>query len=230
MNFKKTIILCLSLLVIAGCAVSGTFAFPNLLEKILPANEVGEETVAELKISLDIQWDPKAQMLPGLPLKKEVSISNSDESPESVYVWYTCTLPSAMFTPDNLASSPMTGSFKNNTGWMNCYKGYDGAAYKLSDDGKLVEFTCLYSNPVPPGGSTEISLESVTLDYRIDRDENGFSWVENSVSTPLGYSEDTVKMAFKAYAISVEEFSGVEEAYETFEHADENTPTAVATN
>lgn len=229
MSFKKTLALCLSLIVLGCCAITGTLAFPSFLTRNGGDDREGKTDLPSVEVLLNIQWDPEAQMLPGIPLKKEVSLANSKDSADSIYVWYTCKLPSAMFTPDSIATSPITASFWEDTKWwQNCAPVYEGgAAYKLSDDGKYVEFTCLYTKPLEPGVETDVSLESVTLDYRIDRDGDAYFWIaDNGVATPLNYSGNTIEMRFNAYAIAQTGFKSVEEAYHN--PSDESQVTAEA--
>lgn len=229
MSFKKTLALCLSLIVLGCCAITGTLAFPSFLTRNGGDDGEGKTDLPSVKVLLDIQQDSEAQMFPGIPLKKEVSLANSQDSDESIYVWYTCKLPSAMYTPDSIATSPITGSFKANTRWQNCAPVYEGgAAYKLSDDGEYVEFTCLYPDALAPGAKTDVSLESVTLDCRIDHDGDAYFWIaDNGVATPLNYSGNTVEMRFNAYAISTKGFESVVKAYD-FYYNPSATPQATA--
>lgn len=215
MSFKKTLALCLGLVILGCCAITGTLAFPSFLTRNGGNDREGKTDLPSVEVLLNIQWDPEAQMLPGIPFQKEVSLANSLDSDDSIYAWYTCKLPSAMFTPDSIATSPITGSFREDTKWQNCAPVNEGgAAYKLSDDGEYVEFTCLYPDPLKPGDKTDVSLESVTLDYHIDRERNAYFWIaDNGVAMPLNYSGNTIEMRFNAYAIAETGFKSVEEAY-----------------
>lgn len=225
MSFKKTLALCLSLLILAGCAVTGTLAFPNFLSKILPAAEETERETPTPKVDIELEIAKTADgvlMYPGRPFPKKVTITNTAASTEKVYVWYTYTVPKALVQPADprITGQPLTGTF-NATNWLNNWK---------VDVGETeIEYTCLYTLPLAPDTSIQASLESVTLDVHIDREPDGtFVWWENGVCIPVGYKGNEVRIPFKAYAISTTEFNGVEAAYNGYYSNQNDTTTAEA--
>lgn len=220
MSFKKTLALCLSLLILGGCAITGTLAFPNFLSDSPAQDQNPPEQV--LQIALKIEEDENALLVPAVPFTKKVSIENKVDSTESAYVWYTYAVPEALLGEDG--KRPLTVQLSND-GWEYLEEGnrifHNGMDY--------VQFTCLYTSALEPNEVTMVGMESATLDARVGRDENGnYIWVENGISTPIGYNEDTIEIPFHAYAIGVESFENVTEAYNAY-NSNISSPTAEAT-
>lgn len=219
MSFKKTLALCLSLLILGGCAITGTLAFPSFLS----ADPAPEQQMQKLEIKLNVVEEKEAFLVPAVPFKKAVSISSTENSNVNAYVWYTYAVPKALL--GEVGKCPLTRQFATDTGWK---YGAEGKEIPY-DDMEYVEFTCLYEKPLEPKNSTGVSMQSVTLDARISRDENGnYVWVEDGKSETIGYKEDTIEIPFHAYAIVATGFDSVDAAYVAYNN-NSNSPTAEAT-
>lgn len=187
-------------------------------------------TSGKVDITLNEVFDEEtAQLIPGVDIQKDVTISLSDDSVES-YVWYTYAIPAALDSDDasqNIVHINHAG--RNWLGYQNDEKYWaDGQTEATPDDqcwivdyevkndveidGVLYNvYTVLYNGTLEAGEETTIGMTKVYCDTKVDFDnETGKYTIKGE---EIGYDLNNVKIIVTAYGIQAATFENVEEAY-----------------
>ena len=198
-------------------------------------------TSGKVDITLNEVFDEEnAQLIPGVDIQKDVTISLSEDSVES-YVWYTYAIPAVLDDANNQAFNNIihvNHAGRNWLGYQNNQKYWaDGQTTATPEDQcwkvdafvtKGVEidgviynvYTHLYNGVLAPEATTTTCLSNVYLDPHVDIDPAGnLFWVEKGVATAIDWNikdDGAPNVYVSAYAIQEEGFATVEEAYAAY--------------
>lgn len=192
---KKVLSVLLVVTITAGVAITGTLAY--LTDRDSEANVF---TVGDVSIDLDEDFEQGSELIPGVDIEKEATITNTGKN--DAYVWMTLAIPSVLDVPeaasDNVIHWNVPGAFWDayynqekyiNSAIENGYlpEGSTGVAadktwnvddavamYKTTiDEVEYNVYTLLYNSAIKPGETTNIGLNKVYMDDHIDIDPNG---------------------------------------------------------
>lgn len=192
---KKIISLLLVVSLTAAIAIGGTLAY--LTDRDSEANVF---TVGNVEIDLNEDFEQGAELIPGVKIEKEATITNTGIN--DAYVWMTLAVPTKLDNADSASDNVLhwnvPGAF-----WDNYYTtqkyidsaiangylpadstgvdasktwdvGTDVPMYKTTIDGvEYNVYTLLYNSAIKPGETTNIGLSEVYLDDHIDIDPEG---------------------------------------------------------
>ena len=219
---KKLLTLCLSLLLIATMAISGTIAFLTDSEE-----KINVFTVGNVDITLEEEFDQiegGVPLTPGVTVKKKPYIKNVGAN--SAWVWLTYAIPAEIVESDKEKDFIHINVPEGHEDeWMDPVFDKEQTPYEDSEGNKYYIATMLRKESLAPEAQTGFAFESVYLDNHIDRNPDydssvdgsaKYCYVENGVVTPVNGLNDTVNIVVKAYAIQTDEFTTVEEAYAAY--------------
>jgi predicted ribosomally synthesized peptide with SipW-like signal peptide len=187
----------------------------------------------KVDITLNEVFDKEtAQLIPGVDIEKDVTISLSADSVES-YVWYTYAIPAVL---DNANASlnivHVNHAGRNWLGYQNDQKywaeGQTEATpedqcwivdYKVEKDveidGVLYNvYTVLYNGTLEAGEETTIGMTKVYCDTKVDFDNESGEYTING--QPIGFDLNNVKIIVTAYGIQAATFDDVYAAYDAY--------------
>lgn len=206
-NLKKILALALVVAITATASIAGTLAY--LTDRDSKANVF---TVGDVQIELNDSFEQGSQLVPGVVVEKEASITNTGKN--DAWVWLTLAVPTAF----NDAAKPiLTLSTATDQTWLK-----DAVMVGTDEiNGKeYAVYTMLYNEVLAPKATTSLGLTEVTMDTHIDIDPEGtMHWVENGTTTELDWNinEDGNPVVYvSAYAIQTEGFDNVEDAYKAY--------------
>jgi predicted ribosomally synthesized peptide with SipW-like signal peptide len=225
---KKIIALCLVAVIAVTALASITLAyFTDTDEK------TNNFTAGKVDITLNEVFDEEtAQLIPGVDIQKEVTISLSADSVES-YVWYTYAIPAVLDNDDatyNVIHVNHAG--RNWLGYQNDQKYWaDGQTEATPEDQcwivdyevkKGVEidgvlynvYTGLYNGTLEAGEVTTVGLTKVYCDTKVDFDNVTGKYTINGQE--IGYDLNNVRIIVTAYGIQAATFEDVKEAYAAY--------------
>lgn len=216
-NLKKTI--AMVLVIALCCAVSVGLTVAYLTDRDSVANVF---TVGDVEIKLDEAFDQGSNLVPGVVIQKEPTITNTGDN--DAWVWATIAIPAELDNDDaskNVIHFNYDKDYVNDTmwtwtddqGWMISEMEIEGVMYNV--------YTVLYQTALVPGAVTEPVMTRVYMDTNVDIDPNG-DWyvVENGNTTKLEWNseEDGSPVIYvSAYAIQAEGFATVQEAYAAYQ-------------
>ena len=198
---KKIIAWLLVITLSAGVAIGGTLAY--LTDRDSEANVF---TVGDVEIDLTEDFQQGAELVPGVEIKKEPTVSNV--GPNDAWVWTTVAVPA-----DLAEVVDFTGK---GDGWKDWTKGDE----TVEINGKnYVLYTILHKDALAVGEETNPLFTTVALNSAVDIDPEG-NWyaVEAGKAESLGWTNDDGNPVIyvSAYAIQTEGFASVEEAYAAY--------------
>ncbi len=205
-NLKKILALALVVAITATASIAGTLAY--LTDRDSKANVF---TVGDVQIELNDTFEQGSQLVPGVVIEKEASITNTGKN--DAWVWLTLAVPTAFDNAQNPFLNLTTGNAADWTELAN-------PTTETIDGKEYVVYTLLYNELVKPDETTSMGLTTVGLDSHVDVDPEGNAyWVEAGVATDLGWNinEESAPVVYVgAYAIQSEGFTTVEEAYAAY--------------
>ena len=220
---KKVIAWLLIIATTAAITVGGTLAY--LTDRDSEANVF---TVGDVKIDLNEDFQQGAELIPGVDIKKEATITNTGKN--DAYVWLTVLLPVEM--GPYTAPSDMTAS-NNVVHWNypaeaaeNMSIKFNPTPVEVDTDGdgvveKYYQTDLLWKNIVKPGETTGTMMNKVYMDTHVDIDPDGnMHWVVGGETTDLNWNvneKGNPVIYVSAYAIQTEGFDTVEAAYEAYQ-------------
>ena len=220
------LVACLALVAIAGASLAYFTDTDNATNSF---------TSGKVDIKLNEVFDEEnAQLIPGVDIQKDVTISLSDDSVES-YVWYTYAIPSALDNADNQAINNIihvNHAGRNWLGYQNNEKYWaDGQTSATPEDqcwiidNVVIEqkeidgitynvYVVLYNGTLEAGEETTIGMTKVYCDTKVDFDnETGKYTIKGQ---EIGFDLNNVKIIVTAYGIQAATFDTVQEAYAAY--------------
>lgn len=192
----------------------------------------------KVDITLNEVFDEEtAQLIPGVDIQKDVTISLSEDSVES-YVWYTYAIPAAIDNADgdaslniihvNHAGRNWLGYQENEKYWAQgqtsatpedqCWIIDNKVIEQIEVDGVLYNvYAVLYNGTL--GGEngiyeTTIGMTKVYCDTKVDFDNETGKYTINGEE--IGFDLNNVKIIVTAYGIQAATFGSVQEAYAAY--------------
>ena len=218
------IVACLALVAIAGASLA-YFTDTDDATNVFTSGKVD--------ITLNEVFDEEsAQLVPGVDIQKDVTISLSQDSVES-YVWYTYAIPAVLDSDDaskniihiNHAGRNWLGYQNNEKYWAEgqtsatpedqCWIVDYEVEKNVDIDGILYNvYTVLYNGTLLAGEETTIGMTKVYCDTKVDYDnEKG---VYTLYGEDIGFDLNNVKIIVTAYGIQAATFENVEDAYNAY--------------
>lgn len=239
-KFKKAALTAASYVSVAALAIGGTVAY--LTDRSTATNPF---TMGDVEIELNEDFVDGSQLMPGVDIKKEATITNTGKN--DAYVWMTIAIPSALeggsleASSDNILHWNQPGAFwegyhdKENYIKSAIDAGYlpegstgvdktqtwdhslAGETIAINGESYYVT-TLLYNGILSEGEETTLGLSKVYLDTHVDYNVNDgkYYWVENGNATLINYDLSKTKIYVDAYAVQAEGFDSVEDAYAAY--------------
>lgn len=220
MKLNRKWLMVIALVLSLTMATAGTLAYLTDRD-----TEVNVFTMGNVDIDLNEEFEPGAELIPGLDVKKEPTITNV--GPNDAWVWATIAIPSALdnddasanvvhfnMSKDSVAEGKWTWWAKDSrTEWLKQYDvEYDGVNYNV--------FTVLYQTALKKGDTTEPVIYKVYMDPHVDVAPDGqLHHVENGEVTELDWNindEGNPKIYVSAYAMQTDSFDDVYAAYAAY--------------
>lgn len=190
-------------------------------------------TSGKVDITLNEEFDEEnAQLIPGVDIQKDVTISLSEDSVES-YVWYTYAIPAVLDSDDasknivhiNHAGRNWLGYQNNEKYWVEgqteatpedqCWIVDYEVEKNVEIDGVLYNvYTVLYNGTIAAGEETTIGMTKVYCDTKVDYDNETGKYTINGQD--IGFDLNNVKIIVTAYGIQAATFETVQDAYEAY--------------
>jgi len=208
MKMKRTLILCLTLIICAALTIGSTLAYLTDTD-----SQVNVFTMGNVDISLQEAFDAEtAKLYPGVTIEKKVWIKN--EGKTNAYVWYTFAVPAAM---DNaLALEYAFNKGEGGDKWITADYAPVVKNYVDPLTGEMCNvYTVLYNDILLPENVTPYSLESVTLSEHVDYHNKQFGVVKNGAFEPIDWTpvDNKLNVTVNAYAIQQDGFETLKDAY-----------------
>ena len=218
------LVACLAMIAIAGASLA-YFTDKDEATNIFTSGKVD--------ITLNEVFDATtAQLIPGVDIEKDVTISLSDDSVET-YVWYTYAIPAVLDNDDasknvihvNHAGRNWLGYQDNQRYWADgqttatpadqCWIVDYEVKKNVEIDGVLYNvYTVLYNGTLEAGEETTIGMTKVYCDTKVDfNNETGKYTIKGQ---EIGYDLNNVKIIVTAYGIQAATFETVQEAYAAY--------------
>lgn len=233
---KKIVVLaivaCLALTAIAGASLA-YFTDTEEAENVFTSGKVD--------ITLNEVFDEDtAQLIPGVDIEKDVTITLSEDSVES-YVWYTYAIPSALDNDDasknivhvNHAGRNWLAYRENSKYWAEgqteatpedqCWiVDYEVKKNVVIDQVEYNVYTALYNGTLEAGEETTVGMTKVYCDTKVDYDNATGKYT--LYGEDIGFDLNNVKIIVTAYAIQAATFEDVEAAYAAYNAQMESIP------
>ncbi|MBQ7969237.1 MAG: hypothetical protein IJ292_05380 [Clostridia bacterium] len=228
------LVACLALMAIAGASLA-YFTDTDDATNVFTSGKVD--------ITLNEVFDEeKAQLIPGVDIQKDVTISLSDDSVES-YVWYTYAIPAVLDDANDQAFNNIihvNHAGRNWLGYQNDEKYWaegqtaatpedqcwiiDNVVIELKEiDGVLYNvYVVLYNGTLDAGEKTTIGMTNVYCDTKVDFDNKTGKYTINGQD--IGFDLNNVKIIVTAYGIQAATFNTVQEAYAAYNAQLEDIP------
>ena len=230
------LVVCLALVAIAGASLAyftDTHDATNVF------------TSGKVDITLNEVFDAQtAQLLPGVDIQKDVTISLSEDSVES-YVWYTYAIPAILDSEDaskniihvNHAGRNWLGYQNDKKYWTEgqteatpedqCWIIDNEVIEQITVEGVLYNvYVVLYNGTLEAGEETTIGMTKVYCDTKVDYDNEKGVYTINGKD--IGFDLNEVKIIVTAYGIQAATFADVAAAYAAYNaQADEIAALAV---
>ena len=222
---KKTLILCVSMVMALALGLGGTLAY--LTDRDAQTNIF---SVGNVNIELTEDFQMGAKLIPGVDITKDVTVKNIGDT--DAWVWVTIAIPSALDDEDAAYNNVIHFNYTKDSVsegkwvWLTDDNG-DFAVTKVTglgegDPNEYNVYTVLYQTPLKPGEMTEYSaMKKVYLDYHIDIAPDGQMYhVQNGVAEKIDWNvniEGAPIMYVAAYAMQYDGFEdGVMAAYDAY--------------
>ena len=220
------LIACMAVIAIAGASLA---YFSDTDEAI------NAFTSGKVDITLNEVFDEEtAQLIPGVNIQKDVTISLSDDSVET-YVWYTYAIPAAIDDANgeainnvihvNHAGRNWLGYQNNQKYWADGQTEATPAAQCWIIDNEVIEqievdgilynvYAVLYNGTLKAGEETTIGMTKVYCDTKVDYNNETGKYTINGQE--IGFDLNNVKIIVTAYGIQAATFHSVQEAYAAY--------------
>lgn len=218
------LVACLAIVAIAGASLA-YFTDTD--------DATNEFTSGKVDITLNEVFDKEtAQLIPGVDIQKDVTISLSEDSVES-YVWYTYAIPAVLDDADasknivhvNHAGRNWLGYQNNQKYWVDgqteatpedqCWIIDNEVIEQIEVDGVLYNvYVVLYNGTLEAGEETTIGMTKVYCDTKVDFDNETGKYTINGED--IGFDLNNVKIIVTAYGIQAATFGSVQEAYAAY--------------
>lgn len=215
MKLKNVFLMGLSFVLVAAIAIGGTLAYLTDRD-----SEVNTFTVGDVAIDLTEEFEQGAELVPGVRIQKEATITNTGDN--DAWVWMTLAVPAVLDDENTALGSAnvlhwnMPGCFWNGyhdddkyiqSGIKDGYLPADstGVADEDSwintneiigketiDEVEYNVYAFLYKGAIVPGETTNVGLSKVFLDENVDINTDG-QWytVENGTATKINWNSNT---------------------------------------
>jgi len=192
-------------------------------------------TSGKVDITLNEEFDEEtAQLIPGVDIQKDVTISLSEDSVES-YVWYTYAIPAVVDNADGDASLNIIHVNHAGRNWLgyqddekyweegqntatpaeNCWIIDNKVIDTIEVDGVLYNvYVVLYNGTLTAGEETTIGMTKVYCDTKVDFDNETGKYTVNGQD--IGFDLNNVKIIVTAYGIQAATFDSVQDAYAAY--------------
>ncbi len=192
-------------------------------------------TSGKIDITLNEVFDEEnAQLIPGVDIQKDVTITLSDDSVES-YVWYTYAIPAAIDDANNQAFNNIihvNHAGRNWLGYQHNKKYWEEGQTEATPedqcwiiDNKVIEqieidgilynvYVVLYNGTLESGEKTTIGMTKVYCDPKVDYNNETGKYTINGQA--IGFDLNKVKIIVTAYGIQAATFETVQEAYAAY--------------
>ena len=211
---KKILLTAVSVVLVAALAIAGTLAF--FTDRDAKTNVF---TVGNVDITLNDDFVQGSQLIPGVDIKKDVTVTNTGKN--DAWVWVEIAIPQALDdatdASKNIVHFNMTSesldvwTWTKDDAWMIDTATIDTVEYNV--------YTVAYKNVLKASETTAHSaMYKVYLDTHVDIDPEGnLYWVENGNTQDLKWNVNTMpKMHVSAYAIQEENFDDVYAAMDAY--------------
>ena len=195
---KKNLILILCIVATLALTLGTTLAYLTDSD-----TKVNTFTVGNVDITVDEEFEDNAPLAPGATVDKLARLTNSGAT--AAWVWMTVAVPADV-------DPYITLNWADGVTLTNA----DGETMTGDDGEEYVVYTILVDEQLAAGASTEYMLESVTLSELVDYQDNEYVAVEDGVVTPIGSDLSELDVIVSGYAVQIEGFDTVEEAYEAY--------------
>lgn len=221
-----SMVACLALVAIAGASLA-YFTDTDEATNVFTSGKVD--------ITLNEVFDEEnAQLIPGVKIQKDVTISLSDDSVES-YVWYTYAIPAVLDNANDQAFNNIihvNHAGRNWLGYQNNEKYWaeDQTAATPEDqcwviDNKVIEqkeidgvlynvYVVLYNGTLEAGEETTVGMTKVYCDTKVDYNNETGKYTINGQD--IDFDLNNVKIIVTAYGIQAATFETVQDAYAAY--------------
>ena len=221
-----SLVVCLAVIAIAGATLA-YFTDTDDATNVFTSEKVD--------ITLNEVFDEEnAQLIPGVDIQKDVTISLSEDSVES-YVWYTYAIPAVLDDANDQAINNIihvNHAGRNWLGYQNNQKYWaegqtsatpedqcwiiDNVVIEQKEiDGVLYNvYAVLYNGTLDAGEETTIGMTKVYCDTKVDFDNETGKYTINGQD--IGFDLNNVKIIVTAYGIQAATFDTVQEAYAAY--------------
>ncbi len=232
-KLKKVLLMCTAYALVAAIAIGGTLAY--FTDRDSAANVF---TVGDVSIELNEKFEQGAELIPGVKIEKEVTVTNTGDN--DAWVWMTYAIPSILdntdanlnvihvntpgaywygyhTNPTFIASAGLTEAVDETDTWKVDY----AVTKEVEIDGVMYNvYAHLYNGFLTAGETTNPGMNTVYLDSHVDIDPDGnMAWVEDGVAKDLNWNVNTngnPVIYVSAYGIQTDGFATVEEAYAAY--------------
>lgn len=192
-------------------------------------------TSGKVDITLNEEFDEEtAQLIPGVDIQKDVTISLSEDSVES-YVWYTYAIPAVVDNADGDASLNIIHVNHAGRNWLgyqddekywaegqntatpaeNCWIIDNKVIDTIEVDGVTYNvYVVLYNGTLTAGEETTVGMTKVYCDTKVDFDNETGKYTVNGQD--IGFDLNNVKIIVTAYGIQAATFDSVQDAYAAY--------------
>ena len=221
-----SLVVCLAVIAIAGA----TLAYFTDTD-----DATNTFTSGKVDITLNEVFDEeKAQLIPGVDIQKDVTITLSQDSVES-YVWYTYAIPAAIDNADGDASLNIihvNHAGRNWLGYQDNQKYWAEGQTEATDksdcwiiDNVVIDtievdgitynvYVVKYNGTLMPGEETTVGMTKVYCDTKVDYDNETGKYT--ILGQEIGFDLNEVKIIVTAYGIQAATFENVDEAYAAY--------------
>lgn len=220
MKLNRKWLMVIALVMSLTMATAGTLAYLTDRD-----TEVNVFTMGNVDIELEEDFEQGAELIPGLDIEKEPTITNV--GPNDAWVWATIAIPAALDNDDaskNVLHFNMSKESVAEGKWTWWEEGTRDKwlkQYNVENEGiKYNVFTVLYQTALKKGDTTEPVIYKVYMDPHVDIAPDGELYhVENGEATKLNLNinkDGNPKIYVSAYAMQTDKFDNVYEAYAAY--------------
>jgi predicted ribosomally synthesized peptide with SipW-like signal peptide len=164
-------------------------------------------TTGMMDITLNEVFDAEtAELIPGRPIQKEVTITLNEGSVDS-YVWYTYTIPTAL---DGEEPAIEIG-FSNSADWTITHTG------TVTDTNGILcnVYTAVYNQVLSAGETTSVGMSQVTMSSKVDYDAETEVYTLDGEALDFDFSNG-MNIEVTAYGIQAATFASAQAAYSAY--------------
>jgi predicted ribosomally synthesized peptide with SipW-like signal peptide len=164
-------------------------------------------TTGMMDITLNEVFDAEtAELIPGRPIQKEVTITLNEGSVDS-YVWYTYTIPTAL---DGEEPAIEIG-FSNGADWTITHTG------TVTDTNGILcnVYTAVYNQALSAGETTSVGMSQVTMSSKVDYDAETEVYTLDGEVLDFDFSNG-MSIEVTAYGIQAATFASAQAAYSAY--------------